>query len=115
MIRPIDLYFLQQGEPVKSCLQFLRQHILAQNKNITETWKYGMPFYNYKEKRICYLWVHKKFNQPYIGIVDGNRINHPDLVSENRKKMKILLINPDQDIPLKKLDIILKKVIALNE
>lgn len=115
MTRPIDLYFLQQEEPVKSCLQFLRQHILTQNKNITETWKYGMPFYNYNKKRLCYLWVHKKFNQPYIGIVDGNRIDHPDLVSENRKRMKILLINPGRDIPLKKLDSILKKVIALYE
>jgi len=28
MLRPIDNYFLQQAEPVKSCLQFLREHIL---------------------------------------------------------------------------------------
>lgn len=41
MLRPIDNWFLQKDEPVKSCLQFLRAHILKQDPGITETWKYG--------------------------------------------------------------------------
>jgi hypothetical protein len=45
MLRPIDNYFLQHEEPTKSCLQFLREHILQIDKNITEAWKYGMPFF----------------------------------------------------------------------
>lgn len=113
MLSPIDDYVLQKEESIKSCLQFLREHILKQNANITEAWKYGMPFYCYNKKMFCYLWVHKKYRQPYIGIVEGNNISHPDLVMEKRARMKILLIDPAKDIPLKKVDAILKAVLAL--
>jgi hypothetical protein len=113
MLRPIDNYFLNQEEPIKSCLQFLREHILQIDINVTETWRYGAPFYNINGKRFCYLWTHKKFKQPYIGIIKGLQINHPDLLQEKRVSMKILLIDPLKDIPIKKIDRILKEVLAL--
>ena len=113
MLRPIDNYFLQNQEPFKSCLHYLRQHILKFDSAITERWLYGMPFYYYNGKRFCYLWIHKKYRQPYIGIVDGNKINHPDLLKENRTRMKILLIDADKNIPLIKINSILKKVLQL--
>jgi hypothetical protein len=113
MLRPIDNYFLQKEEPGKSCLQFLREYILKLDDNITETWRYGMPFYNYNGKRFCYLWTHKQLHWPYIGIVDGYKINHPDLIQENRVRMKILLIDPAKNIPVKKINVILKEAIVL--
>lgn len=113
MLRPIDNFFLKQEEPVKTCLLFLRAHILKQDSHLTESWKYGMPFYCFNGKMICYLWVHKKYGQPYIGIVEGKKINHPELIQEKRARMKILLINPELDIPVTKIDRILKEVIAL--
>jgi len=115
MLRPIDNYFLQQEEPAKSCLQFLRAHILKQHGNITEAWKYSMPFYCYNGKMFCYLWVHKKYGQPYLGIVEGKSINHPDLIQEKRARMKILLIDAAKDIPVKKVTAILKDVIKLYQ
>jgi Domain of unknown function (DU1801) len=113
MLRPIDNYFLQNEEPFKSCLQFLREHILKLDPAITEKWQYGMPFFYYKDKRFCYLWIHKKLRQPYIGIVDGNRINHPDLLLEKRSRMKILLLDPDKNMPVTKINKILKEVLKL--
>src|ERR1700744_4064180 len=107
-LREIDHYFLQKDEPVKSCLQFLRIHILKQDKNITEAWKYKMPFYCYNGKMFCYLWVHKKNGLPYLGVVEGKKINHPELIIENRSRMKILLIDPAADIPIEIIDSILK-------
>ncbi len=104
---------MQKEEPVKSCLQFLREHILKQNDAITESWKYGMPFFCYRGKMFCYLWVHKKFHQPYIGIVEGKSLNHPDLLQEKRARMKILLIDAEKDIPVGKINSILKKVLQL--
>lgn len=112
-LKPIDNWLLQKGEPVKSCLQFLREHILKQNAGITEAWKYGMPFFCYKGKMFCYLWVHKKYGQPYIGIVEGKRINHPGLIAEKRARMKILLLDPAKNIPVKKINAILKEALAL--
>ena len=50
MLSPIDNYFLQNEEPIKNCLQFLREHILKQDENITESWRYGMPFFYYRQK-----------------------------------------------------------------
>jgi len=114
-MRPIDNYFLQKEEPIKSCLQFLRAHILKQNEEVTEAWKYGMPFYCYRGKMLCYLWVHKTLGKPYLGLVDGNRINHPDLLQEKRARMKIFLIDPTKDIPVKKLNILLKLAIDLRK
>jgi hypothetical protein len=112
-LRPVDNWFLQKDEPIKSCLQFLRDYILKQNAGITEAWKYGMPFFCYKGKMFCYLWVHKKYGQPYLGIVEGKKIDHPDLIMEKRARMKILLLNPDRDIPIRKINAILKEVLAL--
>jgi hypothetical protein len=112
MPRAIDNYFLQQSEPTQSCLQFLRGHILALNPNLTEEWKYGMPMYCYKGKMFCYLWVHKKYGQPYIGIVEGGLINHPDLLQEKRARMKILLVDAEADIPVEKIDAILKEALT---
>ena len=113
MLRPIDNWFLQKEEPAKSCLQFLREYILKHDKGITEAWSYGMPFYYYKGKRFCYLWMHKKYEQPYIGIVDGKRVDHPDLLVENRSRMKILLLDAGKNIPLKKINGILNEVLSL--
>lgn len=113
MLRPIDTYYLQKEEPVKGCLLVLRELILKHDSNITEAWKYGMPFFCYNGKMFCYLWVHKKLLQPYLGIVEGGKINHPDLLQEKRARMKILLINAEKDIPVKKIKGILKDVLAL--
>ena len=113
MLRPIDNYFLQNEEPLKSCLQFLRDHILKFDTGITEGWSYGMPFFYYKGKRFCYLWVHKKYGKPYIGIVDGKKIDHPDLLPEKRTRMKIFLIDPEKNIPIRKINAILKEVVTL--
>jgi len=113
MLRPIDNYYLQQNEPHKSCLQFLRAFILAQDSQITESLKYGMPFFCYGKKMFCYLWVHKTLQQPYIGIVEGKSIHHPDLIQEKRARMKILLVDAGKNIPTRKIKAILKEVLAL--
>lgn len=100
-MREIDNYFLNQEEPVKGTLLFLRDYILSYHGAITEVWHYRMPFYFFHGKRFCYLWVQQKTGLPYIGIVDGKLIDHPDLIQEDRSRMKILLIDPKKDIPLK--------------
>ncbi len=112
-MRPIDNYFLQKEEPIKSCLQFLREHIPKQDQAISEAWKYGMPFFCYRGKMFCYVWVHKKLGIPYLGFVDGHQLNHPDLLQEKRARMKIFLVDPTSDIPIKKLNAILKLAIEL--
>ena len=115
MLRPIDHYFMEKEEPDKSCLDYLRNYIVNFDEGISEEWKYSMPMYYYRGKMFCYLWIHKKLHLPYIGIVEGRRINHPDLVMEKRARMKILLIDPKKNIPVGKINSILKQALKLYQ
>jgi hypothetical protein len=83
------------------------------DEQITESWKYGMPFFCFKGKMFCYLWIHKKLNQPYLGIVEGKKIQHPDLITEKRARMKILLLDPNKNLPMRKINGILREMISL--
>ena len=99
MLNELDNFYLEKEEPNRSCLQALRDIIMSLDENITTSWKYKLPFFCYKNKMFCYLWIDKKTTYPYIGIVEGNRISHFALEQGNRKRMKILRINPNEDFP----------------
>ncbi|WP_118973984.1 DUF1801 domain-containing protein [Taibaiella koreensis] len=115
MLRPIDQYFERMEEPARSCMQALRSALLRFDPHIAEAWKYRMPFYTYKGKMFCYLWTRKGSGQPYLGLVQGKMLTHPDLLSEGRKKMKILLVDPQQDLPLEQLYGILEMARTFTE
>lgn len=57
------------------------------------------------------LWVDTKTGEPYIGIVEGGRIEHPLLEQGNRMRMKILRINPNKDLPIKTIKQILNQAL----
>lgn len=109
----VDDFFLKQEEPVKSCLLALKTVIRQQDLEIELSLRYGMPFFILKGKRFCYLWVHKKHRQPYIGFVDGNRMSHPELLQEDRTRMKILLIDPEKDIPVELVEALVQEAIKI--
>lgn len=113
MFNPIDSWYLQKDEPIKGCLQFMRELILRQPKGLTEAWKYGMPMFCYKGKMVCYLWVHKKYKQPYLGVVEGAKVHHPGLIQEKRARMKIFLLEPEKDLPVEEIEKLLTEVFAL--
>ena len=93
-------FYLSKTEPNKSCLLALRSIILRQSSDITETVKYGMPCFCYKKKMFCYLWTDKKTAEPYILMVEGMLLSHPKLEAGSRARMKILSINPNQDLDI---------------
>ncbi len=112
-MKEVDNFYLKQEEPTRSCLMALREIILSQDSNITHVLKYGMPFFCYEGKMFCYLWIHKKYQQPYIGIVEGKSIDHPDLIIEKRSRMKIMLFDQTKDLPLETIEMILTAVMKL--
>jgi hypothetical protein len=106
-------FYLKQDEPIKGCLLTLREIILKHDKAITNELKYGMPFFCYKGKMFCYLWIHKKEKQPYIGFVEGKHLTHPQLIQEKRSRMKIMLLDANKDLPIKTIDKLLKQALTL--
>ena len=112
-LRPIEEYYSRQPEPTKSCLLAMRKLILDKYPQLEEAWKYRMPMFCFQGRMFCYLWTDKKTNQPYLGVVEGRHIEHPALIQGKRSRMKILMIEPDQDLPVKVICTILNEALAL--
>ena len=113
MLKELDSYYLNKDEPNRSCLLALRSIILEQDTNITETQKWGMPCFCYKKKMFCYLWIDKKTDHPYILMVEGKYLDHPELEEGDRSRMKIFRVNPNIDLPVMTIESILQKALDL--
>lgn len=109
----IENYYLKKEEPNKSCLLALRSLILRQDKEITETQKWGMPCFCFKKKMFSYLWTDKKTNEPYILFVEGKYLNHPELEEGNRSRMKIYRVNASQDLTITTIELLINSALNL--
>ena len=105
-------FYLNKFEPNRGCLLSLREIILKQDDNISETTKYGMPCFCYKNKIFCYLWVDKKTEEPYILLVEGRHLQHPKLEVGDRSRMKIYRVDPNIK---RKIDEVLELIDRLDE
>lgn len=97
-MKELDHFYSGLQEPAQACFLALRDIVLSTDVDVTEAWKYQLPFFCYKGKMFCYLWHDKKRNMPYVGFVEGNRLTHPLLLQEKRERMKIFLVDPLKDI-----------------
>ena len=113
MLQKANNPFVNSPEPDRSCLLYLRKFILDFSSDISESWKFNTPFYYFKGKWLCFISYDKKTSVIYVSMVNGNKITHPKLLSEGRKKMKIFYVDPEKDIDLKSLQFILEKSIAV--
>ncbi|KQB98896.1 DUF1801 domain-containing protein [Pedobacter chinensis] len=113
MVEKLHSFYLDKEEPNKSCLLALRDIILNQDTAIDETRKWGMPCFCYKKKMFCYLWIDKKTEEPYILMVEGKYLSHPELEEGNRSRMKIFRVNPNKDLPIGTIEGILQKALDL--
>ena len=112
-MKQLDDFYLNQEEPIKGIFLALKEIILNQDKDITNVLKYGMPFFCYKGKMFCYLWIYKKNKQSYIGIVEGKHFDEPFLIQEKRSRMKIMMLNTEEDLPLEQIEKTIQKAINL--
>lgn len=94
----LDNFFLTIEEPHQSALLFLRQFFISEMA-LQENWKFNTPFYYYQGKWFCYLsYSKKRHHEIYIGFVKGRLVNHPNLLAEGRKQIKVYRINAEKDI-----------------
>jgi uncharacterized protein DUF1801 len=113
MIDKISEFYFASSEPNKSCFLALRDILLKYDPEISETVKYNMPCFLYKKHILCYLWSDKATKEPYILWSKGHEIDHPLLETGTRKKMKILRVDPAQDLPIKTIHKILQLALEL--
>jgi hypothetical protein len=106
-------YYLKKEEPNKSCLLVLRDIILEQDENISKSLKWNSPCFSYKNKMFCFLMIDKKLKEPYILMVEGARIDFPELDQGTRTRMKVLNIDPNTDLPIELIENILQSAIDL--
>ncbi|WP_317899493.1 DUF1801 domain-containing protein [Aurantibacillus circumpalustris] len=114
MAECVDHFFNAQDEPYRSCLLFLRSFILDFSERVEEQRKNNTPFYYYQKKWFCFISYDPKGKEIYISFVHGNKISHPTLLSEGRKKMKIFRIDAHEDIDIKSLEEILTMAIKIH-
>ena len=113
MVADHDHFYLNQDEPNRSCMLAMRSMVLAQSRHITEMVKYGMPCFCYRKKVFCYLWTDKKTHEPYLLMVEGKHLNHPQLEAGSRSRMKIFRVDPHKDLPFITIDHILQQALNL--
>ena len=73
-----------------------------------------MPCFCFNKKAFCYIWTDKKTNDPYLLLVEGKLIDHPELEVGERKRMKILRVDPHKDLPIITIEDILRKALELH-
>ena len=112
-MQELDHYYLNKEEPNKSCLLALRRIIQDQDAEVSETRKYGMPCFCYKKKMFCYLWTDKKTDEPYLLFVEGKHLEHPQLEVGTRSRMKIFRVNPNEDLPMDIIQLLLNEALDL--
>ncbi len=115
MIQQLQDYYLTLPEPTQGCFLAVRDYILAYDPLIAEAWKYRTPFFCYRGRIMSYLWINRKTQQPYLGVMDGKLIEHPQLRSEGRARVKVLSLDPAGELPLDVIDFVLQQSIALRQ
>ena len=108
-------FYLDKEEPLRGTLLALHDYILAFDAEIRAAWKWNTPFFTYLGKNLCYLWMDKKTGFPYIGFIDGHKIEHPMLLSGDRKQIKVLLIHPEEDFPQEAMEAIFAEALEICE
>lgn len=94
-MNPAEEYILRQKEPYQSILLCLRDIVLSSSDEVKEQFKYGLPFYEYKGKPLCYFNLPKRKNRVDIGFWKGFELEdkHQLLHARDRKMIKCVEIH----------------------
>lgn len=66
-------------------------------------------------KKLFAIYTDKKTQEPYILFVEGKLLEHPDLESGTRSRMKIFKLNPAVDMPIDTINDLLNLALALYQ
>ena len=110
----LDNFYWDQEEPNRGCFLALKEIILGLDEGMTPEWKYKLPFFYLNGKMFCYLWKDKKTKIPYIGIMGGYKLEHPSLIQEGRKFVKLLHVDPNKDLDIELISEIMEMTLEMH-
>ena len=82
--------------------------------DITEEWKYRLPFSYLRGKMFCYLWYDNHTGSPYIAFVDGVKMTNPIFDQGKRNRMIAFTISPEKDLPINLLGELFSEALSLR-
>ncbi len=100
-MRSLDDYYASLSEPNQGVLLFMRQYIHALSNEITEQLSFNTAFFKFNGKMFCYFGVEAKTKRPYIGFVHGYKMKDLLLISGNRKQIKVMYVDTENDLDMK--------------
>ncbi|MFT4833775.1 MAG: hypothetical protein ACI83W_002056 [Marinoscillum sp.] len=109
---PLDQYFEAQEEPMKGCLLAIKDCMLRYDDRIVMTWKWRTPFFFFGKEMLAYMSIQKKTGRPYLGFGWGQNLQHPALLKEDRKMIKVYYMNAEDDLDIKTLYEILDETVG---
>lgn len=112
-MKVLDAYYEGISEPLQSYLFAVQRVILDLDSETEVTWKWSAPFFLYRKKMLCYVWLDKKTKAPYLGIYGGDALQHPALVQKDNAKIKKLLLRTEEDIPVTTIREVLQQACVL--
>lgn len=107
----LDNYYMKQPEPTRGCLLALKDLILRLDSNISHQRKFQIPFFYYKDKKLCFLWINKK--KLMLGFVEDKNIYPKKEGIKRKDQMSALYIDPNADIPIELINSNLLEIIKL--
>jgi len=87
-LKPVEEYLFNQREPYQSIMLYVRNVILKTLPKMEEKYNYGIPFYHYNKKPLCYLNILKGTNFVDVAFVQGVFLekDFPELKDYNKRK-----------------------------
>ena len=87
-MNPAENYILNQPEPYRSIMLYIRSVILKTLPNVVEKYNYGIPFYHHNKKLMCYFNILKGTNFVDVAFVQGSILHEqfPELKDYNNRK-----------------------------
>ena len=87
-MNPVAVYINKQKEPYQSIMLYVRSVLLKSHQDINERISYGIPFFYYKKRPLCYLNILK--GRTYVDLVFMHGVllekEFPELRDDNQRK-----------------------------
>lgn len=108
-----ESWYMKHEEPNRSCFLAMREIVRKSDVEVEETIKYGSPCFVFRGRAFCYLWKDKKTNDPYFLLVEGKHLSNLALEAGDRKRMKVLRVDPNQDLEVTTITSVLQEALDL--